>query len=144
MAQPTTTPAVAGSFNWPAISARLAKVRESPLSTSQASGFSPERRAAFKKPPAVPSGLASATPRVGDDVVAFVRVFASGRLEIDEPGQMLVDDGAQFQLREVGVVQPDVVRLAFHRVKVIEAVDKGADDVADVNVVALEVALEND
>ena len=52
----------------------------------------------------------------------------------DERRQVLLDPLAQLALRQVGVRQPDVVGPALHRVEVIDAVQKRARHVADVDV----------
>ena len=82
-------------------------------------------------------------PRVGYDVVPFVRVLADGRFQKDELRQMLLDHGAEFQLGEIRLVQPDVVGLALHGLEVIERVDKHARHIAHVDIVALEMPLED-
>src|ERR1043165_1005810 len=81
---------------------------------------------------------------VGDNVVALVRILADGGFEEDETRKMFFDDGAEFELGQVGVVQADIVGPAFHGGELIEPMEERAHDVADMDVVALEMALEDD
>jgi len=80
---------------------------------------------------------------VGDDVIAFVRVFADGGFQVLKLGEVLLDDGAKLELGEVGFLEANVVGATFHGVKIIEGVNEDAGDVADVDVIALEVTLED-
>src|SRR5262245_44083359 len=47
--------------------------------------------------------------RVGNNIIALVGILADRRFEVDEFRQMFLDDRAQFELREVRVVEPHVV-----------------------------------
>src|SRR3990172_11369086 len=77
-------------------------------------------------------------------VVPFVRVFAYRSLEIHEIPDMLLYFGAEFYLREVGIRKRDVVGLILHGVEVLDCVDERPRDVADMDIVSLEVPLEHD
>ena len=81
---------------------------------------------------------------IADDVVAFVWVFADVGFGEIEMGESFLDERAELVFAQVGVRETDVVDMIFHAVKIGEAVDEGARDIADVDVVALEVGFEKD
>lgn len=51
---------------------------------------------------------------------------------------------AELHFRDIGLRQADVVDLALHGFEMLDAVLEDARDIADVDVIALEVTLEQD
>ena len=61
-----------------------------------------------------------------------------------EVGNPSLDLTAQFEFRQVRVIQPHVVGPVLHLAKMIDRVEERAHDISQMNVVALAVALEDD
>src|SRR5216110_542773 len=84
---------------------------------------------------------------VRDDVVALVRVLADRRLDKIEIGHLQLDALAELGLRQVrlGLVrvgQADIVDLALHPLEIADGVNKDSGHIADMDVVADEMRLE--
>src|SRR5215469_7139282 len=77
---------------------------------------------------------------VGNDIVAFVGIFANGRLKEDKRGYVLLNALAELELAEVGLAQADVVRTA-HGVEILEGMGEGTRTVTDMTVVPLRMRL---
>lgn len=81
---------------------------------------------------------------VGDDVIAFVWVFANWGFKEDEIGEVLLDFLAELELGEVGVFEADVVGAATHGGEVGDGKSEDGGGIANVQIVALEMRLEED
>jgi hypothetical protein len=79
---------------------------------------------------------------VADDVIALIGIFADLGFHDGEGRGLLLDLQTQFHLGKIGVTQPHVIGLVLHGLKVVDGVDERLGDVADVNVVPLEMSLE--
>ena len=86
-----------------------------------------------------PSGLKLG---VGHNIVTLVRVLADLCFDEVEPRHMLLNVFTQFLFRNIRRRQANVINLAFHTVKIGDPVQKHTGHIAHMNVIALEVALE--
>src|SRR5690349_19907267 len=81
---------------------------------------------------------------VRDDVVAFVGIVPDRRFDEYERWQVRLDALTDYALGQIGYRQTNVVRAAPHLLEVLEPVQERSRDIADVQVVALEVTFKQD